>query len=682
MDIDLADRLVSDADFEKEIAKVATNYLKLGRDSLDYWASDFDVSYDVLNCYAPLTADDYKNLSRGHPKRFTLPMSSTQITTMATYIAQTLFGQETPHKVEARGPEDEISSEYVNQLLRWNSEQQPTYTLGYLWVQDALVANRGIFYNYWSPLYGAKVVNEQKLRTKPDGTQETYWKPRRKQEVVGGYCRFDLISPYDFFCDPSLPLWKFQDGRFAGHRTTLTWLELERRSALSPDHPQYVLPSAVQKLKDKKKSKASSLSSIPTSGSPTTKTDSRVSRSQYERGRMASPQVSNQADKDDHGVIECFEMWIRMVPADYKIDDGVEPVIMQFLIAGDDTVLSINESTYAHGEFPYCVGEGRPNGTYQFSPSWMMMLKGIQDYVDWLKNRHQEALARTIGNIFIYNPQKVNIDDFMNPEKEGLLIPLTDSASSDKIDDCIKQVPIKDMTENFHSEMISFSRMSENVTGANTYMQGQTEGDASATEFAGTQQMAAGRLSSIARQLSTQALVTQTKQTVSNFQQFMEIQQAVRFTPSERTPEALLGIAALVINRDTIQGSFDYIPHDGTMPGTDGKKVAAISRLLESAAAFPDVFTPQPGNLNPRKLIFAAAKAAGVSIENFKYTPQDIPQTPPPMPGGMTPIGVKPPMPGGPGQPPGPAPQAIQAPTLPQVSLDSVGPPQPRPGQL
>jgi hypothetical protein len=45
------------------------------------------------------------------------------------------------------------------------------------------------------------------------------------------------------------------------------------------------------------------------------------------------------------------------------------------------------------------------------------------------------------------------------------------------------------------------------------------------------------------------------------------------------------------------------------MPGTDGKKVAAISRLLESAAAFPDVFTPQPGNLNPRKLIFAGGES-------------------------------------------------------------------------
>jgi hypothetical protein len=672
MDIVLAERLKNEPEFEREVAKVAGNYLKLGRDALEYWASDFDVAYDILNCYAALSSDDYKNLTRGHPKRFTLPTSATQITTMATYISQTLFGQDTPHKVEARGPEDEVSAEYVNQLLRWNAEQQPTYTLGYLWVQDALVANRGIFYNYWTPIFSSVV--EQVPATAPDGTQ--YWKPKRVSKVVGGYSKYDLISPYDFFSDPALPLWRMQDGRFAGHKTTITWLELKRRSNLPPDDPQFVLASAVEALKKKKKTSSNSLTAIPTAGSPTTKTDSRVSRSQYERGRMSSPQSQNQADKDDNGVIEVFEIWVNMVPADYKIDENsTEPTIMQFLIAGDDVVLALNESTYSHAQYPYSVGEARPNGTYQFSPSWMMMLKGIQDYVDWLKNRHQEALARTIGNIFIYNPLKVNVDDFLNPEKEGLMIPLTDAAGSDKIDDVIRQVPLKDMTEKFHEEMISFSRMSENVTGANTYMQGQTEGDASATEFAGTQQMAAGRLSSIARMLSVQGLVPQTKQIVANYQQFMQIEQAVRFTPSETTPEALLGIAALIIKRDTIQGSFDYIPHDGTMPGTDGKKVAAISRLLEAAQAFPQVFEPAPGNLDPRKLIFAGAKASGVNIENFKYTPQDIPQAPQ-----MTPNGVNPQQSAG--QPPGPAPAAIKPPTLPSISLDSAAPTQPRPNQL
>jgi hypothetical protein len=677
MDPILASRLNTDEEFTKKVTKLVREYIELGRSSLDYWSGDFDIAFDVMMCYAPMTKQDYESLADGHPKRFVLPLTATQITTMGTYISQVLFGQEAPHKVNPRGPEDEIPAEYMNQLLRWNAEQQPTYLLGHLWTQNALVANRGIFYNYWAPLYGHQVVNTPAL---DPVTNQQYFRPTRKKVLVGGYCRFDPVSPYDWICDPMLPLWRFQEGRFSGHRTVLPFTELVRRSKLPAEDPCFVLPAAIDALKEKKKAAQNSLTT-PLAGPPSTSTNNTISATQYERGRTSNPNGQQTANKEDLGNIECFELWVKLIPADYPEifpEGSDEPVIFQVLVAGSDVVCCLNESTYAHGEFPYSVGEGRPNGLSQFAPSWVMMLKGLQDYVDWLKNRHQEALSRTVGNIFIYDPASVDVDDFLNPEKEGIMIPLKETAGGKKISDVIQQVPVHDLTENFHDEMVEFARMSENVTGANTYMQGNTAGEASATEFAGVQQMGAGRMASIARLLSTQGIVPQTRQIVSNFQQFLEISQAVRFTPSENTPEALLGVASLVLTRDVIQGSFDFISHDGTLPGTDGKKVAAIARLLESAAAFPDVFAPAPGNLNPRRLIFAAAKAAGVNIENFKYRPQDIPSITPP-PGAPSPVGGAP---GGPGGPPGPSPAQLTPPEAPGLSMASAAPPQTRPGNL
>lgn len=684
MDPLLANRLNTDEDFTKKVNKLVREYIQLGRNNLDYWSGDFDVAYDVMMCYAALTKKDYEDLADGHPKRFILPLTATQVTTMATYITQVLFGQETPHKVEPRGPEDEIPAEYMNQLLRWNAEQQPTYLLGYLWAQHALISNRGVFYNSWAPVYGSKVVNTpvidpatQQAAIDPL-TNQPIFRPRREKVLVGGYCKFEPVSPYDWICDPGLPLWKFQEGRFAGHRTVIPFTELVRRSKLPPHDPAYVLPSAIDAIRAKKKQIQSSLQS-PLAGAASTQNTNSLSATAYERTRSVTPNGAQTANKEDLGNIECYELWVKLIPKDHEIFEGEgadEASIFQILIAGEDVVCCLNESTYAHGEFPYCVGEGRPNGLSQFAPSWVMMLKGLQDYVDWLKNRHQEALARTVGNVFIYNPAYVDVDDFLNPEKEGLMIQLKDTAVGQKIGDVIQQVPIKDMTENFQAEMIEFARMSENVTGANTYMQGNTAGEASATEFAGVQQMGAGRMASVARVLSVQALVPQCRQFVSMYTQFLELPQAVRFTPSENTPEVLLGVASLLLSKDTIQGNFDFVAHDGTLPGTDGRKVAAITQLLESAAAFPDVFLPAPGNLNPRRLIFAAAKAAGVNIENFKYRPQDIPPVTPP-PGAQTPIGA-----GGPGGPPGPNP-AVPAPAeSPALSLPQAGPPQIRPGNM
>jgi len=359
-------------------------------------------------------------------------------------------------------------------------------------------------------------------------------------------------------------------------------------------------------------------------------------------------------------------------------------------------LLSITESTYAHGAYPYTVGEGRPNAHFQFSPGWVQILKGIQDYVDWLKSRHQEALSRTLGNIFLYNPAYVDVADFMNPNKDGLLIALKPEAAGMPLKDVFQQIPIKDLTENFLEEAMEFVKFSESVTAASAGMQGSipSGADPSATQFAGTQQMGAGRMASIARLLSSQALVPQCKQFVSNFQQFMDKPQVVRFKPTDATniPPELADAAAVTVTKDTIAGEYEFVAHDGTMPGTDGRKVAAIAKLLEAAPAFPDIFTPQPGNINPRKLFLIGAKASGLQIENFLYDsstlppgappggpapPPGGPPGAPPMPPAMSPpVNVPPSIPGT----PGPTPAMPSLPLLTAPDLTSIRNPQPRPG--
>lgn len=685
MDKRIAYRLIHDERFRTKVSKIARDYLKVGRDLVDYWVADFDVAYDLFLCHAPLDKGDFEKLSKGHPKRFILPMTSTQVTTMTTFIAQMLFGQETPHLVEARIPENDVGAEFVNQLLRWNCEQQPSYMLGYLWVQDAIIANRGIFYNSWKPIQVPKLVQEELDDPfgEPDaeGNQSKYTRTRQKLVEKGGYCRFEYVSPYDWFSDPALPIHRFQEGRFSGHRTTITLLELEARSKLPVESPAYVLPEVVQTLKSKKQTNGVSSPILPGAGPAPTEVNSKVSRSAYERSRASSPAITSSADKEDGGVCNIHEIWIRLVPADYGLysdeeGDGTDPVIWQFLIGNGTEVLALSESSYQHGQFPYSAAEARPNGMFQFAPSWAMLMKGMQDYVDWLKNRHQEALSRTIGNIFIIDPDKVDVDDFLNPEKEGQLIMLKPGASGSKISECIQQVPLKDMTEGFLGEMGSFVKMSETVSGASVQMQGTPTGESSATEYAGTMQMGAGRMASIARILSEEGLVPQTKQFVSNFQTFLEGEQSMRFVPRDNTPESLMGIAALKITRDHIQGDYDYIAHDGTLPGPDSKKVAAITTLLQAAAAFPQVFEPAPGNLDPRKLIFEGAKASGLKISAFKYKDQDL--------AGAGGAGALPPAPDGPPPPgqqnPGPAPTIPQL-TPPSLSpLTSASPVQIRPG--
>ncbi len=648
MDRLIARRLDNDEEFQKDILKLVKEYVTLGQSSVGYWTDEFDTAHDLLMCYAPLNRADLESLERGHPKRFVLPVTATQITTMATFIAQTLFGDVVPHKVEGRGPEDDVPAEHMNQLLMWNAEQQPTYLLGYLWIQDILCFNRGIFYNSYAPIYETRIVPVET----PDwenideatGGPEIFLRITKTKVPVAAYNKFELVSPYNWFADPTLPLHRFQEGRFSGHRCLIPWQELKRRSMLPMDDPGYVLESGVEKLRDDRKNKRLSSMPAPSMGNaPTGGKNPLMSRSAYDRSRAETANPQPDANKNDPGVIECYELYIRMVPQDNELygdegteeNVGTEPVIITVLI-GNDVILALNESTYQHDEYPYSVAEGRPSGYNQYSPGWVMLLKPLQDYLDYFKNRRQQALTRTLGNVFIARTDQVNIDDFTNPDKEGLIIPVLPEANALRLDDIVKQVPINDVTKDFHQEMMGLISFSETVTGANANMQGQTEGDGTATEFVGTQQMGAGRMSSVARLISVQGLVPQTRQFVSNFQQFLSEPMSVRFRgDAMQSPDMMLGKRALEVTPDTIQGKFDYIAHDGALPGTDARKVAAMTRVLEIAPTMPQFFMPGPGNIDLRAILLATIKAAGVSVENFVYKEQPgmaMPQGPMPLP--------------------------------------------------
>jgi len=249
----------------------------------------------------------------------------------------------------------------------------------------------------------------------------------------------------------------------------------------------------------------------------------------------------------------------------------------------------------------------------------------------------------------------------------------------------IAQIPIKDLTEHFTEEWTGFAQFSETVTGVNSAMQGSAASGAdSATEFAGTQQMAAGRMSNVARLLSVQGIVPQTRQFTAMFQQFIDDKQVVRYSPDPvSAPPQMRAMSSLTISADVIQGEFDFIAHDGTLPGTDARKVAAISRLIETAAVFPQIFAPAPGNIDPRQLVYAGARASGLDPERFKYDDVTAGQG---VQGTVSAqAGVIPAPPAGMGAPqaPGPAPAAPVLPDLGQLDLgNSAVPPAVRPANV
>lgn len=741
MDRILAEKLNQDVNFQRKLAKLVSSYIDAGTKTLNYYIDEFDTAHDVFNCYARLTRDDLEKLDRGHPRRFVLPMTATQITTMATYVAQILYGGPSPHVVDAMHEADEQTADLVNQLLAWNATQNKAFLTGFLWIQDIFTYNRGIQYEEWSPLtkmdfeeYEAEdttaediespemeddpdaepdpITGEQPQRpamdyepalnaagfqdTDPETQQPavnaiprmvkskpTYTKYHKVKTEIGGYVKFYVVSPYDFICDPMMPLYRQDEMRYMGHRSLIPWTELYERSRLDVDDQRYVSAVAVERLKKKARNNAIIPSEMTQAGLSAA---GFMSRTRYDRVRSIVPGNAIVADNKDGGVIDVMNLWIKLIPKEYGFDDSEEVEFYNILVGNQKEVLAINQGPYKHDQFPYAIAEGRPSAHYQFSPGWSLIIRGLQDLADYLNDKHQEALARTTGNIYLYDPSKVDFEDFMNPNKIGLGIALKPEAAGEPLNQCIVQVPMQDYTKGFYQEMEQAFDIAETTTAANSAMQGEPDVNKPATTSASAQQMAAGRLTSIARMIDMQALsggTGQTMRVVNDFQQFMPDNMVVRIQgdDAEYRPE-FKGKKSVVLNRDMIQMDFEVKAHDGTMPGTDTRAVAAGTRLLEAAQAMPQLFTPSDGNIDLRELVKWIARKSGLPMDNFIFTPESAATAVQAQP----PQGMPPQSPNGQAPPQGAPPQQVGGGlTIPQAgpsSIPSASPPQIRPQQI
>lgn len=653
--------LAYDANLYGSLQKLGADYVKAGVRAVNFHLRDFDAANDSCQCFGQVTRQDFEKDGPLEPRHFIHPMTATEMATLATFVSQILAGTKSIRRVEARGDEDEEGAEQLNELLQWNDDQQSSYWQMFLWIWDACVFNRGIMYERWTPIYDVELepVEEEDTSQEPVHGMNKRGLPRftrggepimvypttirfrKKRKVVGGYTAIEIVSPYDFISDPMLPFSKLQQGRFCGHRVVIPWHELDRRSKLDPSDYDYVLPAAVARLKQRK----TQTNVMAGPGAPAANA-SLQSRSFLERTRRGLPQgglgATDAVNKEDGGMVECYVLYVTAKPSAhniYKDDDENERI--EFLMAGEKELLSVNIQPNTHDEYPYCVGEARPNAHRQFSPSWAMVIKGPQDHVDDLNWRHSEHLARS-GVIILADGTKVDLADFLeNTGRIRQVVMVKEEAAGTPLNQCAEVFKVDDPTKQFPEEMEFWKKQSEEATGAHAFIQGQKEGpDTTATEFVGVQQMATGRISSIARLLAEPGISRQTRRIAMNFQQFLPDEVTVRIrdqSSQEYDPDKAPSRQRTILRDNSafppedprsempdIQCEFDLIPHDGSLPSADTQKVAALSRAIEAFASQP-MLAPMfddtiPGNFDIKEMFADLLKDIGVRTNNYRIS--------------------------------------------------------------
>lgn len=640
-----------DSVFSNRIRSTARQYIDSGMSSLNFYITDFDAASDLVNMWAPVVdAINYGRLERNAALNFRHPMTFTQLHVMTTFVSQILFGGDTARSVDARKDEDQRAVDDINALLAWNDSQLDIYFQGWLWIWASLVYNRGVWFEgngkdktvTWEeveeldftgepiPVYKRDGVTPRMRAGKPVTTYPTRTRLRMKRTFSGFKNTVHIVSPYDFICDPQFPVAQFQEGRFAGHRVMIPWNELKRRSLLDPHDDEYVIPSVVEKIKTQKGSSTAPAGLGQTQGMNS-------SRTYYDRmlrgasttgmGGIGSGLVpgADGINKQDGGVVECFNITIRQRPRELGMYDDDEAGLINMLITNVADVLSVNVLTNEHDEFPYCIGEGRPSAHRQFTPGWALAVKPCQDRVDDLNMTHSTAQKR-MGNILLIDGTKCDVSNLLAPDKNGLMILVTPEGKGTPFDEIVKQIPLKDVTSGYNDEMGMWIETAQNVTGAHPQIQGETEDPSqSATQNDNTQQMATGRMSSIARLLSEMALTKQTRRFVMNFQQYMPDEMIVRIIGKGKDFNPDTPVQKFqTVKRADIQVGFDVVPHDGAMPGANAKIVAAATRAIEAISTNPLLQTVAddtiPGSLDIKEVFIDILEKSGLPVGEFRVT--------------------------------------------------------------
>lgn len=640
-----------DSVFANRIKSTARQYIDSGLSSLNFYIPDFDAATDLVEMYAPVVdAINYGRLERHAALNFRHPMTFTQLHTLTTFVCQILFGGETARSVDAHKDEEQKAAENINALLAWNDSQLDIYYQGWLWVWAALVYNRGVWFEgdgkdktvTWEeveeldfaqeaiPVFKRDGVTQRVRNGKPVMTYPTRTRLRMKRNYSGFKNTVHIVSPYDFISDPQMPVTRFQEGRFAGHRVMIPWLELKRRSQLDPEDDEYVIPSVVEKIKTQKGSTTAPAGLGQTQGMNS-------SRTYYDRmlrgasatgmGGIGSGLVpgADGINKQDGGVCECFSMTIRQRPRALGMYDDEEAGLITMLITNQADVLSVNVRTNEHDEFPYCIGEGRPNAHRQFTPGWALAIKPCQDRVDDLNLTHTTAQKR-MGNILLIDGTKCDVSNLLSPDKNGLLIMRTPAGIGVPMEEVVGQIPLKDTTAGYNEEMAMWIDTAEKVTGANSQVQGETQDPSqTATQNDNTQQMATGRISGIARILSESALTKQTRRFVMNFQQYMPDEQMVKVIGKGKDFNPDVPIQKFqTVKKTDIQIGFDVVPHDGAMPGANSKIVAAATRAIEAISTNP-LLQPMaddtiPGNIDLNQVFIDTLEMSGLPVGEYRIT--------------------------------------------------------------
>lgn len=540
-------KIPKESPLHQKLVKRISSRIALGLQSQQDNHGEWQKAENNTLAYIPESEADAvrrgKRENKGEQRYTTIQIPYTYAVLMSahTYLTSVFFARAPVHQFNGRHGEGEMQVQAMEALISYQTDVGQMLVPYYIWLYDATKYGIGWLGTYWDrqKLHYGSIVEMQG----PDGKTGIY---QTTQEIEGyqGNCAYN-ISPWDFVSDPRVPVKNFQKGEFCAARIRLGWHQILRRK----DQGYY--NENIDRIGEN------------AGASERSSSESALNRADFSKFKLEDFDGTNDIKHPSGGVF--WEFYVELVPSEWGVGNTNFPQKWCFTITEDyGTIVGAQPLGMVHCQFPFDNLESEVEGYGVYTRGTPKILEGVQNTVDWLVNSHFYNVRQTLNNQFIADPSKLVIKDVKN-SGPGFVWRLRPEAYGSDLDKIFKQIPVQDVTRTHMTDVQMLFGLGERITGVNDQIMGALTGGSrkTATEVRTTTSFGVNRLKTITEYMSAMGMAPHAQKLVQNSQQFYDATAKVRRVGSFAL-EA--GEAFLSVSPQDIQGFYDLVPVDGTLP--------------------------------------------------------------------------------------------------------------------
>ena len=505
--------------------------------------SQFDSRWRIaeLKSQAYISLNDYEqtlkqaNQDKGKPPKalsIIVPLTHAINSTIVTYLLQVFAGRRPIFPIQNNKENTAETAQLMEMVLQYNADHSRFLKYLHLFLNDGQTYGVSIFRVLWQ--------EEKRRRTRfltDQGTGEQIMSRNVETTYQGNM--IESLDPFMFYPDPRVPMMDVaRKGEFVFWRAFTGLHTLKRMEAVPPEEGGYFYVNAAGRV-------------LPT--------DTRTNG----RSRLAGGDSTPGMSGDTRGEMFCQEDQgtIEIIPAELGLGESDLPEKWQFTILNDKQIVQAVPFESDHGLHPVAVSEPYATG-YGFGQPGMADLIGpLQDLISWFVNSHVDNVRKTLNDMFVVDPMRVEIEDLRNQEP-GKLIRLKMPILGQDMRAAIQQLQVTDVTQNHVNDVKELIRIAQMLAAVNDNTMGiqQAGGRKTATEVRTALEAGASRLSALARIISAQAMVDLREMMCLNIQQYQDQDFWVNVTGQEGMNNPVQ------VKPEMLVGDFNYPVHDGTIP--------------------------------------------------------------------------------------------------------------------